>query len=101
MYHFKYDIPKANLQIAEWMNSISIAGETYSEIARHKFTLYYTSSLPLFEGYMDTRSIEWEEEKYFTADEVRAMYLKNCNNLLNSGRWHTKDPKYAHILSLV
>ena len=29
MYHFKHDIPKSNLKIAEWMNDISIAGETY------------------------------------------------------------------------
>ena len=30
MSQFKHDIPKANLQIAEWMNKIIISGETYS-----------------------------------------------------------------------
>ena len=40
---FKYDIPKANLNITECMNEISIDGETYSEIASHKLNLYSTS----------------------------------------------------------
>ena len=48
MSHLKHDIPKTNLQIAEWTNEISIAGETYPEIVRQKFNLYSTSSLPLF-----------------------------------------------------
>ena len=52
--HFKRDIHKANLQIAEWMNEISIAEETYSEILRQKFILYSTSSCPLFKDYMET-----------------------------------------------
>ena len=60
MYHFKHEIPKANLQITECMDEISIAGETYSEIARQKFTLYSTSSCPIFKDYMETRRIEWE-----------------------------------------
>ena len=30
IYQFKYDMPRGNIQIAEWMNEISIAGETYS-----------------------------------------------------------------------
>ena len=51
-YHIKHDIPKSNHQILEWMNEISITGETYSEIARHKFTLYPTSSLQIFKDYM-------------------------------------------------
>ena len=28
--HFKHDIPKSNLQIAEWINEIYISGEIYS-----------------------------------------------------------------------
>ena len=50
---------------------------------------------------MDTRRSEWEEDKYFTADQVRDMSLKNYNNLLTSGRWSTKDPKDSNILALV
>ena len=61
MYHFKHDIPKANLQIEEWMNGIYISGETYSGSVKHKFTLYSTSPCPLFRDYMDTRRSEWEE----------------------------------------
>ena len=41
---FKHEIPRANLLISEWMNDISISGETYSEIVRHKLNLYSTSS---------------------------------------------------------
>ena len=29
------------------------------------------------------------------------MYVKNYNNLLNSGRWSTEDPKDYQILALV
>ena len=29
------------------------------------------------------------------------MYMKKYNNLLTSGIWSNKDPKDAHILSLV
>ena len=29
-YHFKYDIPKANLNIAKWINEISVSGKPYS-----------------------------------------------------------------------
>ena len=29
MYQFKNDIPKSHLHIAEWMDEISIDGETY------------------------------------------------------------------------
>ena len=39
MYHLKHDIAKANLQIVEYMNEISISGEAYSEIVRQKLTL--------------------------------------------------------------
>ena len=39
----KHDIPRSNLQIAEWMNYISIYVETYSEIARQKFSFLSTS----------------------------------------------------------
>ena len=52
---------------------------------RQKFNLYPTSSFPLFKYYMDTISRKWEEDKEFTVDQVRYMYLKNYNNLLNSG----------------
>ena len=48
MSQFKHDISKANLNIIEWMNEISIALESYSEIFRQKFNLYSTSSCPLF-----------------------------------------------------
>ena len=34
MPQLKKDISKENLQIAEWMNNISIVSETYSEIVR-------------------------------------------------------------------
>ena len=30
MSQFKHDIPRSNLNIVEWMNEISISGETYS-----------------------------------------------------------------------
>ena len=60
MSYFKHKIPKANLHIAEYMNEISIAGETYSEIVRQKFTLYSTLSFPLFKDYMDSRRSERE-----------------------------------------
>ena len=29
MYQFKHDIPKANMQISEWVNEIFISEETY------------------------------------------------------------------------
>ena len=76
MSHFKHVTPKSNMQIAEWMNEISIAGENYSEIARQQFTLYSTSSWTLFKDYMDTRRSEWEEDKDFTSEQARAMDLK-------------------------
>ena len=34
MYHFKHDIPEANLKIVEWMNDITIAGKTYSKFQK-------------------------------------------------------------------
>ena len=43
MFHLKHETSKANLQISEWMNEISNAGETYSKIVRQKFNLYSTS----------------------------------------------------------
>ena len=33
-YPFKHDIPRANLQIAEWMKDIYFSGKTYSYIVR-------------------------------------------------------------------
>ena len=78
-----------------------IAGETYSEIVRQKFTLYYTSLCPLFKEYMETRRSEWQEDKDFTEDQVRDMDLNHYNNLLTSKRWSTKETKDAQILALV
>ena len=60
MSQFEHNISKANLQIAEWMNEISISGETYSKIVRQKFNPYSTSSCPLFKDYMNTRKSEWD-----------------------------------------
>ena len=98
---FKHDIPRANLQIAEWMNEISIEEETHSEIVRQKLKLYSTSSCPIFRDYMETIRSEWEEEEKFTEDQVRSMDLNKYNNILTSERWSTKDPKDANILALV
>ena len=50
---------------------------------------------------METKRIELEDNKEFITDQVRAMSLKKHNNLLTSGRWSNKDPKYVQILSLV
>ena len=50
---------------------------------------------------MDTRRSEWEEDKNFTAEQVRATSLKKYNKLLNSRRCYTKDPKDTQILALV
>ena len=50
---------------------------------------------------MDTRSIEWEEEKEFTSEQVRSMDLNKYNNLLTLGRWYNKDAKYYQIPALV
>ena len=50
---------------------------------------------------METRRIEWKEDRDFTAEQVRATELNNSNNLLTSGRWPNKDPNDAHILALV
>ena len=66
MYHFKHD------KIAEWMNEISIYGETYSKLVRQQIKLYSTSSCSLFKDYMETRRSEWEEEKEYTSYQVRA-----------------------------
>ena len=83
------------------MNEISISGENYSEITRQQLTLYSTSPCPLFKDYMNTRRSDWEEDKKFTAERVRSMYLKKYNILLTPGRWYTKDPKDSQILALV
>ena len=40
---FKHDITMENIWIVEWMNEISIAGETYSETVIQKLNLYPTS----------------------------------------------------------
>ena len=50
---------------------------------------------------MDTRRIEWDEDRDFLSEQVRSMTLKKYNNLLDSGRWSTKEPKGSHILALV
>ena len=83
LFQFKYDIHKENIQIEEWTNKISTAGETYSNIARQQFNLYSTSSCLIFRDYMYTRRSEWFEEKEFS------LALKKCNKLLTSGRWYT------------
>ena len=101
MYKFKHDIPRYNLKIAEWMNKISITGETYSEILSQTFNLYFTSLCPLFKDYMDKRRNDWEEDKEFTAEQVSAVAPNNYNKLFNSRRWSNKDTKDDHILSLV
>ena len=101
MSHSKHDNPKANLQIAEWINDIPITGETYSEIVRQKFTHYSTLSCPIFKDYMDNRRSEWEEKTDFTAEQVRAMYLNKYKNILTSRRWSTNYLKDAQILSLL
>ena len=64
--HFKHDTNRTNLQVAHYMNEISIEWETYSEILRQQFNFYSTSSGPLSRDYMKTRRSEWEEEKEFT-----------------------------------
>ena len=50
---------------------------------------------------MDTSSSDWDEDKYFTAEQVRAMALKRCNNILTSGRYSNNDLKDDHILDIV
>ena len=50
---------------------------------------------------MQTRRSEWEEDKYFTSEQVRATALNKYNNFLTSGRWTNKDPNYDQILDLV
>ena len=50
---------------------------------------------------MYTGRSEWEEEKEFTADQVRDMDPKKYRNLFTSVRWSNKDPKDSHILALV
>ena len=42
--------------------------------------------MPLFKDYMETRRSDWEEDKEFTADKVRAMDLKKYKNIITSGR---------------
>ena len=54
----------------------------------------------LFKYCMKTRRSDWEEDKEFKAEQVRAMDLKRYNNLLTSGRWYNKDPKYYQMLDL-
>ena len=49
---------------------------------------------------METRSSEWEEEKYFTGDQVSSMYLNKHNNLLTPGRCSKKDSNYSQIIAL-
>ena len=96
MSQFKHNIPRANQQILEVMNNISIPRETYSEIVRHKLNLYSTSSWTLFKDYMDTKRSEWEEYKESTWEQVMTIALESYNKLLTSGRWSKKYPKDAH-----
>ena len=66
-----------------------------------QFTLYSTSSWSLFKEYMETRRSDWEEDKDFTEEKVRAMALKKYNKLLTPGRCYTKDTKDDHIIYLI
>ena len=50
---------------------------------------------------MDTRRIDWEQEKEFSSEHLRAIEWNKYKKLLTSGRWYTNDPKYAHIIALV
>ena len=83
------------------MNETSIAGETYSEIERKQFTLYSTSSCPLFKEYMETRRSVWENYTNFTAEQVMDMDLNKYNNLLTSWRCSTNYTRDSKILALV
>ena len=60
MSQLEHDISQASLQIIEWMNEISIAGEYYSEFSRQKFNLYSTSYCTLFKDYTELRRSEME-----------------------------------------
>ena len=68
---FKHNKSKANIKILEQMNEISISRESYLEIVRKQFNLYFTSYFPLSKDYMESRRSDWEEDKEFTADQVR------------------------------
>ena len=92
MSQFNQDVSKENFLISYQMNHISISIRTYSEIVGKTFNLWPSLSCPLFCDYMDIRRRKWEEHKDFTSDQVRAMALKNQNNLITSERWSTKDP---------
>ena len=50
---------------------------------------------------METRRSEWEEDNYFTVEQVMSMSLKKYNNLLTLGRWSVKDTKDSQILYLL
>ena len=50
---------------------------------------------------METRRSEWEEYMESPVEKLMAMDLKKYNNLITSGRWCTKDPKDAQILTPV
>ena len=39
---------------------------------------------------METSKSEWEEDKNFSSEQVRAMDLKKYTNLLTSNMWSTK-----------
>ena len=60
---FKQDTPKANLQIEEWMNDISIHGDNCSENLRLKINLYSLSSWQLFRDYIKISMSKYEEDK--------------------------------------
>ena len=68
---------------------------------RQQLNLYSNSECPLFKNYMETRRSEWEEDKEFTSDQVRAIGTNKYNNFLSSGRWSNKDSKDAQILAVV
>ena len=68
---------------------------------RQKYNIYSTSSSSIFRDYLDISCIDWEEEKEFTSEQVRAIYMKKLNNLFTSRRCSTKDDKDAQILDIV
>ena len=101
MKQFSNNVATANAQIVEWMDEIELAGDTFDKLVRHQFNVYETLTCQAFKDYIQNKRDEWEDDKNFTAREVRALALKKYNNLTESGRWVTKDPNDAKIVALV
>ena len=68
-------------------------------MVREQLNLYYTPSCPILRDYMETRRSEWEEDKEFSSEKVRATDLEKYNNLITSVRCYTKDTTYAQVLA--